>query len=51
LLVPMSQKVATTRSPTFWHEPGISFKNCTSISALVLPWLGYLTFCWPWTLY
>jgi hypothetical protein len=35
LLVPMSQTVATC-SPTFWHAPRTSFKNYTSISALVL---------------
>ena len=37
LLIPMSQTVATTCSPTFWHVRRISFKKCTRISALVLP--------------
>jgi hypothetical protein len=31
-LAPMSETVATTRSPAFWQESRISLKNCTVIS-------------------
>ena len=37
LFTPMSQTVATTCSPAFWHAPRTSFKNLTNRSVLVLP--------------